>query len=233
MEKLTGFFKGRRIEKVLDVGTGTGDFLSVLKEVFPGAEFTGIDPNKESLSKAAEKYADVQFKKMSAEKIEFPDNSFDVVAISMAFHHLSDVSLALNEMKRVAKPGGQILIYELFSDNLNDAQKVHKLYHHFGSQIDRIMGINHNPAFKKQEILQLVENAGIRIQLHFEFVKEEDIKLTSTEIEERVKKMKIRLETVKDHAEYKTLKSQIEEFKNRVAEFGFQSATRVVIIGQV
>ncbi len=233
MEKLTGFFKGRTIGNVLDVGTGTGNFLSVLKEVFPGAEITGIDPNSESLNEAAVKFPGVQFKEMSAEKIEFPDNSFDVVAISMALHHLSDVNLAISEMKRITKSGGWIIIYELFRDNLNDAQKVHKLYHHFGSQIDRILGINHNPAFKKQEILQQVENAGIRIQFHFEFTKEEDIKLTSTEIEERITKMKRRLETVKDHAEYKTLKPKIGEFKKKVVEFGFQSSTRVVIVGQV
>jgi ubiquinone/menaquinone biosynthesis C-methylase UbiE len=232
MEQLIRFFKGRKIAKILDVGTGTGDFLSVLKDVFPGAEITGVDPNEESLIKAAARFPDVRFKKMSAEKIGFPNNSFDVVTISMALHHLSDVGLALREIKRVTKPGGSVIINELFSDNLNKAQEVHKLYHHFGSQIDRILGINHNPAFKKREIFQEVENAGIRIQFHFEFVKEENIILTSAEIEERVRKMKRRLETVKDHTEYKNLESQIPKFEGKVVRFGFQSATRIVIVGE-
>ena len=233
MKQLKPFFIHKEIGCVLDVGTGSGNFLLVLKDIFPAAKIIGVDPNNESLVSAAQKFHDVRFKRMSAEQLDFPNHSFDVVSISMALHHLTDVDLALNEMKRMVKPGGWIIINELFSDNLNEAQQVHRMVHHFGSRIDRIQGINHNQAFKKHEILQLVNEAGIKIQFHFEHKKEENKKLTSVEVNEKVAKMKKRLDTVKTHPDYETLKLQINEFREKVVVFGFQSATRVVIVGQV
>ncbi len=233
MRQLKWFFSNKEIENVLDVGTGSGNFLPVLKDTFPTAKITGVDPNNESLISAAQKFHDVSFKRMSAEQLDFPNHSFNVVSISMALHHLTDVDLALNEMKRVVKPGGWIIINELFSDNLNEAQQVHRMVHHFGSRIDRIQGINHNQAFKKHEILQFVNEAGIEIQFHFEHKKEENKKLTSVEIEEKVAKMRKRLDTVKTHPDYEFLKSQINEFRERVVVYGYQSATRIVIVGQV
>lgn len=233
MKQLIDFFQDKKVKKNLDVGTGSGDFLVVLKKIFPIAEITGIDPNSEAIKEASEKFPDVQFQKMSAENIRLPDNTFDVSSISMALHHLSDVVGALKEMKRVTKPGGWIIVNELFSDNLNPAQEVYKMYHHFGSQVDRIFGVSHNESFKKDEILKIVEDSGINIQFHFEFTKEANLISTKEELAERVKKMKSKLESIKEFSEYKMLKLQIKEFRTNAEKFGFQSATRVVIVGEV
>ena len=230
MKKLIDFFKDRPVQNILDVGTGNGNFLVVLKETFQNVDIIGIDPNIESLNETSELFPDVQFKKMGAEKIEFPDDSFDVVSISMALHHLSDIDIALKEMQRVTKPGGWIIVNELFSDNLNPAQEVHKLYHHLGSQIDRILGIGHNETFKKNEIIKIVEDSGIKIQIQFEHKKEANL-ISANEIEERVEKIKSKIESIKEYPEYEILKPQIKEFRTSAKKFGFQSATRVVIVG--
>jgi hypothetical protein len=52
-------------------------------------------------------------------------------------------------MQRIVKTGGWIIVNELFSDNLNPAQEVHKMFHHFRSKIDRLTGIYHNETFEK------------------------------------------------------------------------------------
>ena len=233
MNELIDFFKNRKVNKVLDVGTGSGNFLVVLKSIFPNAEITGIDPNSESIKEGIEKFPDVQFKKMGAENIDFPDNYFDVVTISMALHHLHDVEKSLSEMQRVVKYGGWIIVNELFSDNLNPAQEVHKMYHHFISQIHRILGESHNETFNKEEIIKIVEDSGIDIQFHFEFTKDVNPILNSEELESKVQKMNGLLESVKEHSEYKLLKPQIEEFRINAKKYGFQSATRVVVVGKV
>src|SRR5690606_33972620 len=137
MKQLKDFFADKTVSKILDTGTGTGDFIEVLKEVFPKAKITGIDPNTESLQEAAIKYPELTLAEMNAEKLEFTDNSFDLASISMALHHLPDIQKALKEMQRVVKPRGWIIVNELFSDNLNQAEEVHKMFHHFRSKIDR------------------------------------------------------------------------------------------------
>lgn len=233
MKQLIDFFEKLEIDSVLDVGTGTGGFLEILISAFPNAKITGVDPNIDSLEKAKDKYPDFVFSEMGAEKLAFPDDTFDVVSISMAMHHLPNVSASFKEMKRVLKPGAWIIVSELFSDNLNAAQEVHKMFHHFRSTCDRILGINHNETFKKEEIIQLVKESGISLQFHFEWLSENNLITAEEEIERRVEQMKTMLESVKDFPEYKKLKPQIEEFRERAKKYGFQPATRVVVVGKV
>ena len=232
MKQLTNFFQNKKVKIILDVGTGTGNFIEVLKEVFSDILITGIDPNTESIYEAKEKYSDVVFKEMGAEKLGFSDCSFDVVSISMALHHLPEVNIGLQEILRVVKPGGWIIINELFSDNLNPAQEVHKLYHHFGSNIDRILGTNHNSSFKREEIFQMVQNSGIAIQFHFNHKTEVNLVADKKELDSRVEKMKLNLDKIKEYPEYEMLKPQVEIFRKNALEFGFQPATKVVIVGQ-
>lgn len=233
MKQLIDFFEKIEIKTVLDLGTGSGDFIKVLKDVFPAAKIIGADPHVESLEKAKRKYPDVVLMEMAAEKLEFPDNTFDVASISMALHHLPDIQTSLNEMQRVVKPGGWIIVSELFSDNLNPAQEVHKMFHHFRSSTDRLLGVSHNETFKKDEIIEMVEKSGIKIQTHFEVNKETNLTINQEELEMRAEQMKEMLEAVKEFPEYEGLKPQIKEFRERAAKYGFQSATRVVIIGKV
>ena len=232
MKQLFDFFQDKEVEGVLDVGTGTGDFILVLKKAFPKANLTGVDPNTESLETALQNYPDVSFREMAAEKLDFPDNSFDVVSISMALHHLPNTRISLLEMQRVVKPDGWIIISELFSNNLNPAQEAHKMFHHFRSKIDRFLGISHNKTFTKEEILKMVENSGIKVLFHFEFDSMPEPVKSSEELNERIKKMQIHLEQIKGHPEYELLKPKIEEFRVKALKYGFQQATRLVAVGK-
>ena len=232
MKQLKDFFADKTVSKILDTGTGTGDFIEVLKEVFPKAKITGIDPNTESLQEAAIKYPELTFAEMNAEKLEFTDNSFDLASISMALHHLPDIQKALKEMQRVVKTGGWIIINELFSDNLNPAEEVHKMFHHFRSKIDRLTGVSHNETFKKDEIRSIVNASGIDILSDFENHLGPVSLTESNELEKRVEKLKLHLEKIKSRPEYDILKLQIEEFRQAALKHGFQSPPRIVLIGK-
>ena len=232
MIQLVDFFKDKEVNKVLDVGTGSGDFVKILQSVFPQATIEGVDPNLESMAKAKEAYPDISFSEMVAENLIYKDNSFDVVSMSMALHHLPKVKKGLTELKRVVKPSGWIIINELFSDNLNPAQEVHKQFHHFRSYIDRLTGISHRETFRKDEILQIIREAGISVQFFFEDTKEVNLVAENGELELRVEKMKEMLEKIKGRPEYDVLKPQIEDFREKAKKFGFQPATRVVVVGK-
>lgn len=232
MEQLVKYFRNIEVQNVLDVGTGTGDFLVVLEEAFTKAKITGVDPNIESIKQAKSLFPEVDFKKMSAEDLNFKSNSFDLISISMALHHLPEIEKAFTEILRVLKPGGWIIVSELFSDNLNPAQEVHKMFHHFRSKTDRILGVSHNETFPKNEILEMLKKAGIDIQYHFEFNKDLNLIATSEELNSRLEKMKGMLESVKTYPEYETLKPKVEEFREKALKYGFQPATRVVVVGK-
>ena len=232
MEALKNFFYDKRVDKILDVGTGTGSFIKILKESFPEAEITGVDPDKSSLEEAIKNFPEVSFQNMSAEDLVFENGMFDVVSLSMALHHLPKVKKGLMELKRVAKTGGWIIVNELFSDNLNPAQEVHKMFHHFRSRIDRMNGISHRETFRKEEILQIIRQAGISIQFFFEHKKEVNLLEEEGVLDKMVEKMEKKIETIKSKPEYDELYPQIEEFRKKAMKFGFQPATNVVIVGQ-
>lgn len=233
MKQLKDFFQDKKVSSILDAGTGNGDFIAVLKDVFPHIPTTGIDPDLSSLNEAIQKYPNFSFIEMSAENLEFADNSFDVASISMALHHLTDIQKALIEIQRVVKKGGWIIVNELFSNNLNHAQEVHKFYHHFRSSIDRLTGINHNETFEKEHILQMIKEAGIQVQFHFENREETNLIASPGELDVRIEKMKQHLEKISGLPEYEIYKPQIEEFRQRALLFGFQPATRIVVVGQI
>ncbi len=232
MKRLNDFLKDKPIGTLLDVGTGSGNFIPYLSDAMPGAKITGVDPNVESLEEARVAYPEVDFLEMKGEKLLFGDNKFDVASISMALHHLPNVVKTLSEMQRVVKPGGWIVVNELFADHLNAAQEVQKTIHHWRSRIDRLKGVAHNETFKKQEILERVEKAGLKTKLHFEHKKGSKTP-TARDIAEHKEKLKSMLEEIKEFPEYHELLKEIPGIERALDEHGYEMATRIVIVAEV
>ena len=112
-------FEPKAEEKILDVGCGTGNFSIKLAQ--KGCEVTGIDISEPMLEKAAEKAKklnlDIDFKKANVVNLEFEDNHFDSVFSMAAVEFISDPEKAMQEMKRVVKPGGKILLGTIRKDS--------------------------------------------------------------------------------------------------------------------
>lgn len=99
--------------KILDVSCGTGQLLSSL--VQQGKKnLRGIDLSKEMLAKAREKLPSfVQLQEGEVTLLPYPDYSFDYIISTEAFHHYSDQKKALEEMGRIAKKGGKIIVVDI------------------------------------------------------------------------------------------------------------------------
>jgi MPBQ/MSBQ methyltransferase len=101
---------------VLDVGCGVGGTSRYLaKKLGPDAAITGItlSPNqvKRATELATEQGVDnAKFTVMNALKMDFPDNSFDVVWACESGEHMPDKEAYINEMMRVLKPGGKFVM---------------------------------------------------------------------------------------------------------------------------
>lgn len=231
MEKLTQYFSDKFISKVLDVGTGPGHFIPVLEKAFPKASIVGVDPDTKALEEAEKTFPGYLFKEMPGEALDFENDNFDAACISMALHHVPDVQQTLKEMQRVVKPGGWIIVNELFSNDLNPAQEVHKSMHHFRSRIDRMKGVSHNETFTRHEILQQIKKAGLDIQFYFDD-KKEATKPSATEIEERIQKVKEMHESIKHLPEYHELSAEVNSIEKALKQHGFQMATRLVVVAK-
>ncbi|MFA7490820.1 MAG: class I SAM-dependent methyltransferase [Mariniphaga sp.] len=230
MEPLVNYFKDIEVRHILDVGTGTGGFIPVLRKAFPEAQITGVDPNPTSIVTARQNYADLTFLVNEAEHLDFVSDTFDVASLSMVLHHLPKIKMGLKEIGRVVKPEGYIIINEPISDGLNAAQEVHKLYHHFRSRIDRLLGNFHRKTFSKEAVLQMLKEAELPVQFIFEQRKNINLVENANDIEIRSEKMKQMLEKIKDKPEYEVLKPQIEDFRGKALKYGFQPATTLVIV---
>jgi len=114
-------------DQVLDVGCGAGDdLLSLANIVGPSGGVTGIDNSQvmvDTAGKRSEHLAWVTAQKGDGNKIPFPDQSFDACRADRVFIHLSEPEAAMDEMLRVLRPGGRILIADPEYDSLMlDAQ---------------------------------------------------------------------------------------------------------------
>lgn len=100
--------------KLLDVGCGTGQFLSKLNELKGPAKLYGIDISEEMLKKAKQRLGSAaELKIADVHVLPFKENYFDYVISTEAFHHYGSQLSALKEMKRVAKPGRRIIISDI------------------------------------------------------------------------------------------------------------------------
>lgn len=102
--------------QVLDVGCGTGTLAVMLAQARAGVDVTGVDGDADILRIAREKVhasgARVHLVEGLATALPFGDSSFDRVTTSLVLHHLAprDKTLALREIHRVLRPGGELHI---------------------------------------------------------------------------------------------------------------------------
>ena len=122
--------------KILDLAGGTGTSSMPLHEA--GASVVVCDISEGMLEVGRGKHPEISFVWGSATDLPFDDNTFDAVTISFGIRNVEDVPLALNEMYRVTKPGGRIVICE-FSTPVAFARVPHGFYlRHVAPRIARM-----------------------------------------------------------------------------------------------
>ena len=125
--------------KVFDVGCGFGlESLRLARLVAPGGKVTGIDKSadfiKEAEARAAQAKLSIDFRAGDAEALPFPNASFDVTRAERVLVYLPDPKRALEEMRRVTRPGGTVTAIEpdfgTNAINLDDRALVRRVLDH-------------------------------------------------------------------------------------------------------
>jgi ubiquinone/menaquinone biosynthesis C-methylase UbiE len=106
---LLKFFGDLTDKRVLDVGCGKGRFARILRAQNPGVEVWGLDISEEMLRFVP---AGIHTKAGSMTDLPFPDSTFDFAYATESLEHAVEIERAVNEMCRVVKPGGKILIID-------------------------------------------------------------------------------------------------------------------------
>jgi len=105
--------KRRGGKRILDVGCGNGAFLKVFQEKKKDAQLHGLDLSHEMVMRSRERLPEAVIVEGDAENMPFDDQLFDAVSCHMSLHHHPHPERSLEEMHRILKDGGTVLINEL------------------------------------------------------------------------------------------------------------------------
>ncbi|MBU3957022.1 class I SAM-dependent methyltransferase [Patescibacteria group bacterium] len=96
--------------KVLDVGCHAGTFTEEIARVLPEAEIFGVDIDRAVIAYAKKIRPNFHFQVASAEKLPFPEKSFDLITCLEVLEHVGDPKKVLAEIKRCLKDDGLLTI---------------------------------------------------------------------------------------------------------------------------
>ena len=124
-------------ERVMDMACGTADFsLALAKAGVPSV--LGLDISEQMLRIGRQKIQSqglshiIQLEQGDSEAIAYPDKSFDVVTVAFGVRNYENLELGLQEMLRVLKPGGMLLVLEL---SLPQSRFLYALYSFYFTRI--------------------------------------------------------------------------------------------------
>lgn len=140
--------KASHPQTILDVATGTGDVAIMTYRLLKPASITGIDISEGMLSLGRQKIAKLTLNDYitllpgDSETINFTNDAFDAVTVAFGVRNFEDLHKGLQEMLRVLKPGGKLVVLE-FSKPKPALQGLYNLYMKFiAPQIGNLLAKN-------------------------------------------------------------------------------------------
>ena len=169
-----GAFVERLVElgahgRMLDIGTGPGHIPLLLCAALAEGHVVGIDLARHMLEyaerhRAASPHADrLEFRLADAKGLDFPDDSFDTVFSNTILHHIPDPLPFLSEARRVLKPGGVLLVRDLFRPDTPERALELVALHAGGGTPDQqeLFRASLHAAFTPAELRELADRAGL------------------------------------------------------------------------
>jgi len=150
--------------RVLDVGCGTGSLAFAIVDRKPKSHVVGIDPSKEYVAYANSKnpFPDrVSFQVGDAQKLPFPDASFQAAVSLLVFNFIPDSAKAIREVRRVTKPAGTI---SAATWDYGDGMRMLRAFWDAAASIDsraEKLDERHMPLCHAGELSQLWKQAGL------------------------------------------------------------------------
>ncbi len=151
-ERLMEFLQLSGDETVLDAGCGSGFHSLLMAEQLPKGEVIAVDVSTEMLdqlrknAKKAGVSDRIQVVHADGLHLDLEDESVDRALSAAVWHHLDDPQGACNEMARVVRPGGRIVVSDL---NIEPSTKA-------------VAGLKgHDQAFQAEDMSRIMSEAGL------------------------------------------------------------------------
>ncbi len=145
-------------EWLLDVGCGTGPMIELLSARYPERHFVGMDITPRMIEVANEKgLANSEFIVGDSEAMPFDDEEFDAVICANSFHHYPEPQKFFNEVFRVLKPGGRLILRDYTTQ-----KHVLWLMNHIEMPLANMAGHGDVRAYTKDQVLDMLINAGLK-----------------------------------------------------------------------
>ena len=163
-------------DKIIDVGSGTGDLTKIILKENKNVLIYSVDLNLEMLNEAKKQFnnqqkKNIKFINANAENLPFENNFFDKYVISFCLRNITYIEKALHESFRILKPGG---IFYCLEFSAPTSGVINKIYSQYKNKIVPFMGekvANNKNAYKYLEesisqfpnqkiLLDKINNAG-------------------------------------------------------------------------
>jgi ubiquinone/menaquinone biosynthesis C-methylase UbiE len=144
--------------RVLEVGVGTGKNFPYYSS---NVKVTAIDLSPRMLQRAYRRAQalglEVEMLEMDAQNLAFPDQTFDTVFATFVFCSVPDPVLGLQELRRVCKPGGRLLLLEHMRPG---SALLGRLFDLLNPMVVRMMGANIN-----RRTMENINKAGWKVRV--------------------------------------------------------------------
>ncbi len=97
-------------QKVMDIGAGHGDDLLIARSVRPEAQLIGVEPYTPYVKELEGKGITVKSLNIEKDRFPFGENELDVIMANQILEHTKEVFWILDQISRVLKIGGHLLI---------------------------------------------------------------------------------------------------------------------------
>jgi SAM-dependent methyltransferase len=225
--------------RVLDVATGTGGFVGFLLDGLRRYdEIVGIDAEPARAAAFAEAFGDrpdVRFEALDAHRLPDADGAFDTVCISNSLHHFEDPAPVLAEMLRVLRPGGHLVVNEMYRDDQSEPQLTHVLLHHWWAAVGRATGEVHRETYERAAILEIVGRLGLADVRTWDLedpAEDPHDPATVAELEAAIDRFLERTSTIQEARLRDELRARGEELRTRLRTLGAAGATQLVVVGR-
>lgn len=140
----------RRVDTALEIGTGTGAFLTRLSSEFGFKSVTGVEPSRAAIE-AADWSIRSHIREGVFKETDFVENSFDLICCFMTLEHVADPRVITESVYRLLRPGGAFAIV------VHDRRA---LFNRLLGKRSPIIDVEHLQLFSRKSAAALLEETG-------------------------------------------------------------------------